>query len=60
MISGMWFLNSDSLLNATMMLASIFVGSIAGFTHGLEVHPSGNGIFCGPESGGPLAIAYVN
>ena len=54
----MRFLNSDSLLNTTIILAKIFVGGIAGFTHGLEEQPAGNGIFCEKESGGrvPLLI----
>lgn len=49
--SGMRFLNSDSLLNKIMMLTRAFVGKMAGFTHGLEEHPSGSGIFCDKESG---------
>ena len=53
----MRFLNSDSLLNNTMMLTSAFVGNIAGFTHGLEAHPAGNGIFCDKESGGRVRLA---
>lgn len=39
------------------MPAKIFVGGIAGFTHGLEAHPSGNGIFCEKESGGRVRVA---
>jgi len=54
--SGMRFLNSDSLLNATMMPARTFVGGIAGFTHGLEAHPAGNGIFCDKVSGGRVPL----
>ncbi len=56
MVSGMRFLNSDSLLNNTMMLAIVFVGKMAGFTHRLEEHPSGSGIFCEKESGGRVLL----
>ena len=56
MASGMRFLNSDSLLNKTMMLTRAFVGRMAGFTHGLEAHPSGSGIFCDKESGGRVPL----
>lgn len=56
MASGIRFLNSDSLLNTIMMLAKTFVGGIAGFTHGLEAHPAGNGIFCEKESGGRVPL----
>lgn len=56
MASGMRFLNSDSLLNTTIMLTKTFVGGITGFTHGLEAHPAGNGIFCDKESGGRVPL----
>ncbi len=39
-----------------MMLTKTFVGGITGFTHGLEAHPAGNGIFCDKVSGGRVPL----